>query len=32
MWLAGNGKDDGMILKFTEDGKFVAQNTAAPGR
>jgi hypothetical protein len=25
VWLAGNGKNDGMILKFTQDGKFVAQ-------
>ena len=25
VWLAGNGETDGMILKFTHDGKFVMQ-------
>src|ERR1700756_5046232 len=25
VWLAGNGKGDDMILKFTQDGKFVAE-------
>lgn len=25
VWLAGNGDTDGMILKFTRDGKFVMQ-------
>jgi DNA-binding beta-propeller fold protein YncE len=25
VWLSGNGKGDGMILKFTVDGKFVKQ-------
>ena len=25
VWLSGNGKDDGMVLKFTTDGKFVKQ-------
>jgi len=25
VWLAGNGKKDGQILKFTPDGKFVLQ-------
>ncbi len=25
VWLGGNGKDDGAILKFTHDGKFVMQ-------
>ena len=25
VWLAGNGATDGMILKFTRDGKFVMQ-------
>jgi hypothetical protein len=25
VWFGGNGKDDGMILKFTQDGKFVKQ-------
>lgn len=25
VWLAGNGKTDGQILKFTQDGKFVLQ-------
>jgi len=25
VWLSGNGKTDGMILKFTADGKFVKQ-------
>jgi hypothetical protein len=25
VWIGGNGKTDGMILKFTQDGKFVAQ-------
>lgn len=25
VWLAGNGPDDGQILKFTADGKFVMQ-------
>lgn len=25
VWLAGNGADDGQILKFTADGKFVLQ-------
>jgi DNA-binding beta-propeller fold protein YncE len=25
IWLAGNGDTDGMILKFTRDGKFVMQ-------
>ena len=23
VWLSGNGKTDGMVLKFTTDGKFV---------
>jgi DNA-binding beta-propeller fold protein YncE len=25
VWLAGNGKTDGQLLKFTQDGKFVLQ-------
>ena len=25
VWLAGNGKEDGQLLKFTMDGKFVLQ-------
>jgi DNA-binding beta-propeller fold protein YncE len=25
VWLAGNGENDGQILKFTKDGKFVLQ-------
>ncbi len=25
VWLSGNGKDDGMVLKFTTDGKFVKE-------
>ncbi|HEY2138211.1 MAG TPA: hypothetical protein VGH49_20165, partial [Xanthobacteraceae bacterium] len=25
VWLAGNGKQDGQLLKFTQDGKFVLQ-------
>ena len=25
VWLTGSGKDDGMVLKFTTDGKFVKQ-------
>jgi hypothetical protein len=25
IWFGGNGKNDGMILKFTEDGKFLMQ-------
>jgi DNA-binding beta-propeller fold protein YncE len=25
VWLAGNGKSDGQLLKFTKDGKFVLQ-------
>ena len=25
VWLAGNGENDGLILKFTHDGKFVMQ-------
>ena len=25
VWLSGNGKGDGMVLKFTTDGKFVKQ-------
>jgi DNA-binding beta-propeller fold protein YncE len=25
VWLTGSGKDDGMVLKFTVDGKFVKQ-------
>ncbi len=25
VWLAGNGDDDGQILKFTQDGKFIMQ-------
>ena len=25
VWLAGNGKKDGQLLKFTMDGKFVLQ-------
>jgi hypothetical protein len=25
VWLAGNGKKDGQLLKFTTDGKFVLQ-------
>ena len=25
VWLAGNGKNDGQLLKFTMDGKFVLQ-------
>jgi DNA-binding beta-propeller fold protein YncE len=25
VWLAGNGENDGQILKFTRDGKFVMQ-------
>jgi NHL repeat len=32
VWLSGNGKTDGMILKFTTDGKFVKElgRRAAP--
>jgi len=32
VWLSGNGKTDGMVLKFTTDGKFVKQlgRRAAP--
>ena len=25
VWLAGNGENDGQILKFTQDGRFVMQ-------
>jgi len=25
VWLSGSGKDDGMVLKFTTDGKFVKE-------
>ena len=25
VWLAGNGENDGMVLKFTHDGKFLMQ-------
>jgi DNA-binding beta-propeller fold protein YncE len=25
VWIGGNGKTDGMVLKFTQDGKFVMQ-------
>ncbi|HKV05025.1 MAG TPA: hypothetical protein VJO53_07960 [Candidatus Acidoferrales bacterium] len=25
VWIGGNGKDDAQILKFTQDGKFLAQ-------
>ncbi len=25
VWFAGNGKQDGQLLKFTMDGKFVLQ-------
>ena len=25
VWVAGNGKDDDQILKFTPDGKFLQQ-------
>ena len=25
VWIGGNGRDDGQILKFTRDGKFVAE-------
>jgi DNA-binding beta-propeller fold protein YncE len=25
VWLSGNGKTDGMVLKFTDDGKFVRE-------
>ncbi len=31
IWLAGNGENDGHILKFTVDGEFVMQ-IGAPGR
>lgn len=31
VWLAGNGPDDGQVLKFTRDGKFVLQ-IGHPGR
>ena len=32
VWLAGNGKRDGQLLKFTMDGKFVLQiGKAGPG-
>jgi 6-phosphogluconolactonase (cycloisomerase 2 family) len=25
VWIGGNGADDGLVLKFTQDGKFLAQ-------